>query len=91
MGLDWLETVDALGVDDRELSLLLGAGAIYPINAQINIIGEVNFRSNVDFIFLTGGVDYKFFRGDRLRGVLGIGLDDGAPDFSATVSYLLPF
>jgi len=44
----------------------------------------------MDFMMLSGGVDYNMGN-VRYRGALGLGLDDGAPDFQILASYLLQF
>jgi hypothetical protein len=74
----------------HESYLNLGLGAIYPINTQFNIVGELNFHSEGDYMMLTGGADYLLGSG-RLRGALGLGLDDGAPDFMLMGSYSIGF
>lgn len=73
---------------DRETVLLLGGGVIHQINRQFNLIGELNLRTEGDFGLLTGGVDYELASGGRLRGSLGIGLDDGAPDVTLLLGFL---
>lgn len=70
--------------------LNLGAGVIYPINEQLNAVGELSFHSEGDYMMLTGGADYLLGSG-RLRGALGLGLDDGAPDFMLMGSYSIGF
>lgn len=91
VGFDWLETVNAGGQKDRDFSLLLGGGAIYPINERLHVIGEFNFRSEIDYMLLTGGVDYELRIDHRVRGALGAGLDDGAPDLTLMISYAVSF
>jgi len=70
--------------DEKETSydnyLNVGAGLVYAVNNQFNIVGELNIKTEGDFMMLSGGVDYVLGSG-RLRGGLGLGLDDGAPDF----------
>lgn len=73
---------------DRETVLLLGGGVIHQINSQFNLVGELNLRTEGDFGLLTGGVDYELASGGRLRGSLGIGLDDGAPDVTLLLGFL---
>ncbi|MCG3158041.1 MAG: hypothetical protein DKINENOH_04682 [bacterium] len=72
-------------------SLLIGGGVIYPTKNNLNIIGEINFRTEGDYILLSGGLDYLLKSGGRLRGGLGLGLDDGAPNFTLRAGYLLGF
>jgi hypothetical protein len=82
------ETVNSKGEDDRETSLELAGGVIYPMNNQMNIVGELTIKGDKDYMLLSGGVDYVMGNG-RLRGALGIGLDDLAPDFQIMAGYLL--
>lgn len=72
-------------------SLLIGGGVIYPTKNNLNLIGEINFRTEGDYILLSGGLDYLLKSGGRLRGGLGLGLDDGAPNFTLRAGYLLGF
>lgn len=71
-----------------ESYLNIGAGLIYSINEQFNVVGELNIKSEGDYMLLSGGVDYLLGSG-RLRGGLGLGLDDGAPDFLLMAGYQL--
>ncbi|MBN1849276.1 MAG: outer membrane beta-barrel protein [Deltaproteobacteria bacterium] len=91
VGFDWLETANIRGEKDRDFSLLLGVGAIYSFSDQIHVVGEINHRSEDDYMLLTGGVDYELKIDHHLRTAIGAGLDDGAPDFTLTVSYLIGF
>lgn len=76
--------------DDREMTIRLGAGAIYPHSKTIKFVGEFVMQTEIEYTMLSGGVDYLMGNG-RLRGALGIGLDDGAPDLQLIVSYGLNF
>jgi len=98
LGLDFIETTevtyDPITYETKEetsheSSILIGGGAIYPINEQFHAIGELNFHTEGDYALLSGGVDYSLAGGSRIRGGLGIGLDDGAPDFMLMASFLL--
>lgn len=91
VGFDWLETVNIRGEKDRDFSLLLGAGAIYSFSDQIHVIGEINHQSEDDYMLLTGGIDYELKIDHRLRAAIGAGLDDGAPDLTVMLSYLIAF
>jgi hypothetical protein len=90
-GLDFLEIPDRRGDKDRETSLLLGCGIIYPYNYLKAFIGELNYWSEGDYLLVTGGLDLTLRTSGKMRGVIGIGLDDGAPDFSVRASYLHSF
>lgn len=83
LGLDFLE----IG-NDREASLLVGGGLIYNLDKNLNILGELNLRTKIDYALLSSGVNYELPMGSFVRGGLGIGLDDGAPDFTILASFL---
>lgn len=68
--------------DDRETSLNLGGGVIYQATNDLHIIGELGIETETDYAALSGGVDYVVANGVRLRGGLGLGLNDNAPDFN---------
>lgn len=70
--------------------LNIGFGGIYPLNQELSLIGELNLRTEGDYMLLSGGADYLLGNG-RIRGALGLGLDDGAPDFLLMGSYLINF
>ncbi|MBN2543732.1 hypothetical protein JXI42_12775 [bacterium] len=98
LGLDFFETttyeIEGYELKEKteyETSFLLGGGGIFPINEQISVVSELNIWTEGDYMLLTGGVDYKLSMGGRLRGALGIGLDDGAPDFLLSAGFLYPF
>lgn len=95
VGLTFYETteydVDPVTYEIEESSkyenyLNIGAGAIYPVNEKVSIVGELTMQTEGDYMMLSGGVDYKLGNG-RVRGALGIGLDDGAPDFKIGGGY----
>ncbi|MBN1755310.1 transporter [bacterium] len=98
LGLDFFESVTYEIVDweleektEYETNIILGAGGIFPINKQLSIISEFNLWTEGEYILLSGGVDYLLNMGGHLRGMLGLGLDDGAPDFRFAGSFLFPF
>jgi len=66
--------------------LNIGAGLIYAINDQLNVVGELNIKSEGDYMLLSAGMDYALGTG-RLRAGLGLGLDDGAPDLLLMAGY----
>ena len=76
--------------DKRETSMEIGSGLIYPLDKQMNIVGELVIKSEFDYMMLSGGLDYKTVKG-RIRGAIGLGLDDGpaCPDFQIMAGYLL--
>ncbi|MBN1999382.1 hypothetical protein JW935_17620 [candidate division KSB1 bacterium] len=76
---------------EYENAFVIGGGVIYPQSDKLNIIGELHLKTEYDYMMLSGGVDYKLQGSGRVRGALGIGLDDGAPDFRLMISYLMGF
>ena len=88
LGVDFLERGNR---DDRETSLFLGGGVIYPRDDRLRLIGELTLQSDVDYMLLSGGADYRLGGGGKVRGALGVGLDDGAPDVTLSGSFLFSF
>lgn len=88
LGLFFDETKNEKGDTEHDSYLNIGFGGIYPVNPQMNLIGELNLRTEGDYMLLTAGVDY-LLGGGRVRGALGLGLDDGAPDFLLMGGYSL--
>ncbi len=74
--------------DGHDASLHLAIGSIIPVNAKLSIVPELNMNTDPDYLNLTGAVDYKLKQSMRLRGGIGLGLDDGAPDFTLLGSML---
>ncbi len=72
-------------------TLVLGGGVIYPVNEQLSAIGELNLHTEGNYTLLSAGADYVLNANGRVRGALGIGLDDGAPDLQILASYLIFF
>lgn len=70
----------------HEISVRLGGGCIYPVDQVTSVIGEIAIQSKYDFMMLSGGIDYKIGSGS-LRAMLGLGMDDGAPDFMIKGGY----
>ena len=76
LGIDFLEEGD-----DYDASLRLGGGVIYRSSARMQLLGELNILTDPDYALLSFGIDYQLSSGSRLRPALGIGVDNGAPDF----------
>jgi hypothetical protein len=74
---------------NRDTSVLIAGGLIYPTRNGINIVSELSIRTEGDFVLLTGALDYALKTGGRVRGGIGIGLDDGAPNFALRGGYFL--
>ncbi len=76
---------------DRELSLNLGGGLIIPLNMRLATVMELNVETETDEALLSGAIDYSLGNGNHLRGGIGLGLDDGSPDFALLISFLTNF
>lgn len=89
---EWVPPVYTEGEEKTEYEnyLNIGGGVIYPVNDMLNVVGELTFRSEGDYMMLSGGGDYVMGSG-RVRGALGIGLDDGAPDLMIMGGYIIAF
>ncbi len=72
---------------EYESSLGLAGGLINKLNENTHIVGEFVLRTEGDFMLLSGGVNHELGSG-TVRGALGVGLDDGAPDFIISASFL---
>ena len=72
----------------RETTLLFGGGVIHQINTQLSFVGELNLVTEGEFGMISGGLDYKLKSGGRLRGTLGVGIDDGAPDLAIIANFI---
>jgi hypothetical protein len=97
VGLDYIETTNWSSTsDDYEISLSLGAGAIYPFNEELSIIGEIYKKTEIDYLLASVGVDYQLNFGGHLRAAVGEGFSDtvygiGATDFMLTTRFMYPF
>ncbi len=85
-----MDTFEVEETTERDNYLTLGAGLIYPMNKNLALVGEWVLKTEMDYMMLSGGVDYNMGN-VRYRGGLGLGLDDGAPDLMIMASYLLQF
>lgn len=89
----------ALGLDITEgyalsykstFSISVTSGFIYQYNSRLNFIGELIYRSNMDYGVLSVGVDYLLST-NRIRGAIGVGIDDQAPDVQLQIGYIFSF
>ncbi|MBN2091418.1 transporter [candidate division KSB1 bacterium] len=74
-----------------ENSIRLAAGLIYPVNPQLNVVGEWSMETEIEAMMLSGGADYKLSPTSRVRAGLGLGLDDGSPDLLLMATYFMTF
>lgn len=91
LALEFLEYKNIAGESDHNNGLLLAGGFIYPMKSGLSLVTELNIRTEGDYILLSGGLDYPMKSGGRLRGALGLGLDDGAPNFALRGGYYFGF
>ncbi|MBN2460175.1 MAG: transporter [Candidatus Cloacimonetes bacterium] len=92
VGLDFVEGVDAeTGDTEYKNDFVLGGGAVYSLSEKIALVPELTFTSDSDYSLLSCGIDYSLSASGKMRGMLGLGLDDGAPDILLHLSYLTGF
>lgn len=65
-------------------------GTQYTIGLQAGFVGELGYKSKLNYSLLSVGADYLRAK-NHIRGVIGIGLDEGAPDFKIQVGYIFSF
>jgi len=81
---------------DGETSAMLGGAVIFPLADQITLVGEFDFETERidgadDDFRLLGGLNWRLFNRGMLRGALGVGLSDGAPDWQLLIGYAANF
>jgi len=75
---------------EHQTRFRLGAGIIYPMsNKKTNLVGEFVLMTKIDYMMLSCGVDHALSNGAKLRGGIGLGLDDGAPDMMLMAGYFM--
>jgi hypothetical protein len=82
------EYVELFGADGNGIAV--GLGSIVPVTEDLAAVFELNLRTAVDYAVISGGVDYELPPGGHLRGAIGIGLDDEAPDVGLEFALSLP-
>ena len=82
------EYLEFLG-DDRN-GIAVGLGSLIPISESLTMIVEFDLKTSYDYAVFTGGVDYELPPGGHLRGAVGIGLNDEAPDVELQIALGLP-
>lgn len=91
LGLDFYETYNLKGEEEYDSSFNIKLGALATMSPMLTLIPELNLQSEGDYGLLSVGADYLIMEQGHLRGALGLGLDDGAPDFSLQVGFLKEF
>jgi hypothetical protein len=97
-GLDFLEsksyeynlaTGELKETTKHEATLVLGGGGLYALNEQVTLVGELTLWSRGNYALISGGADYMLQNNMHLRGFLGLGLDNAAPNVSIGGSLLV--
>jgi len=78
------------GTLEGKTSIFLGGGAMFPVQERFSLSGELTieterYESADSAVELTAGAYWYATDGFTLRGGLGIGLDDGSPDWELIV------
>ncbi len=81
---------------DGQTSAKLGGMVVAPLNESLNLVGELGYESERfdgadDDVRALGGVNWRVFRRGTVRGAIGVGLSDGAPDLQLLVGYAAEF
>ena len=85
------------GVDqDGRTSGFVGFGLIAPISDRLDAIAEARFETERftgrdEDARALGGIDWRLGTRSRLRGAIGLGLTDGAPDVQFIVGWAATF
>lgn len=89
LGFEYLDYAVGRG-NDSVNGLTLGLGSLVPMTDALTLVGEFDLRTSYEYAMLTGGLDFQLPPGGHLRGAVGIGLDDEAPDVEFQASLSLP-
>ena len=81
---------------DGESSFTLGGGVIVPWSDAFSIVGELSWKTQrfedfEDDARLLGGLNLRLSDRGMLRPAVGIGLEDGAPDYMFLIGYAHSF
>lgn len=81
---------------DGQTSAMLGGMVVAPMTESLNLVGELGYESERfdgadDDVRVLGGVNWLVFRRGTVRGAIGFGLSDGAPDLQLLVGYAAEF
>lgn len=87
---------DVPGDIDGEMSLLLGGGMIIGLTSRVYNVWEMTYESKryeggAADSRLTPGLIWRVGNRGIVRGAIGIGLSDGAPDFDGIISAALTY
>ncbi len=83
-----IESVEK-GGDNRDTGIHFGGGVIYPLSQDLSALGELNWGSASEYGLINGGLDYLVSNNGHIRASLGFGFDDGAPDLTLLLGFLL--
>ena len=83
-----IESVE-FGGDNRDTGIHFGGGALYPLSRDLSAIGELNWGSASEYGLINGGLDYLVSGSNHLRASLGFGIDNGAPDLTLLLGFLM--
>lgn len=83
-----IESVEK-GNDNRDTGIHFGGGVIYPLSQDLSALGEVNWGSASEYGLINGGLDYLVSNNSHIRASLGFGFDDGAPDLTLLLGFLM--
>jgi hypothetical protein len=81
---------------DGRTSVFLAGGVVAPVNDAISVIGELRiegerFRGLDEDARVLGGVNWRLNRRSLIRGAIGLGFTDGAPDSQVIAGFAYTF
>lgn len=85
-----------IGDRDGNNAAQLGVGVIFPFSDSVAGVGELAYRDgrldgDDDDTRVLGGINWRPGGRGIVRGAIGFGLSDGAPDFQAQIGYAARF
>lgn len=83
-----IESVE-FGGDNRDTGIHFGGGLLYPLSRDLSALGEFNWGSASQYGLINGGLDYLVSGNNHLRASLGFGFDDGAPNLTLLLGFLM--
>ena len=76
---------------EYETGFVLGAGSVISVAEKIDIVPEFMMITEAEYSMLSCGADYKLNEQSSIRGMFGLGMDDGSPDLLFRIAYLMGF
>ena len=79
------------GAQNSASTLSLGGGLVHRISAQTHLVTEAAIFSKIDYLVLSAGLDRLLNSGTHVRGMIGVGAANNAPDVWISLGYVFSF